>query len=126
MAVQILAAPTSPETPATPLTLLLHKSIFCVMACIIHLLERTKQKREAAKVKGTERQQACLLQDQPKVVSGRMTTSAYVLTGTIRLMQQCGTTEPVLLLSGIQLVDASLANALLSNQCDAGAGTDLI
>ena len=63
-----------------------------------------------------------MLQGQPTVVSGRMTTSGYVLMA----MTQQNNAELILLLEGIPLVDASLANALLSNQCDAGAGTDLI
>lgn len=63
-----------------------------------------------------------MLQGQPTVVSGRMTNSGYVLVA----MTHQKNAELVLLLEGIQLVNASLANALPSNQCDAGAGTDLI
>ena len=51
-----------------------------------------------------------------------MTNSGYVLVA----MTHQKNAELVLLLEGIQLVNASLANALPSNQCDAGAGTDLI
>ncbi len=126
MAVQINAAHTSPEMPATLLTLLVHTSMFCDQACVIYLFKRIKHQHEAAKNEGTEHGQTCLLQDQLTAVSGRMTTSAYMLTGTIKRMQQRSAIELVLLLKGIQLANASLANTLLSNQCDADAGTDLI
>ncbi len=55
-------------------------------------------------------------------LSVRMTTSGHVLMA----MTQQNNAELVLLLEGIQLGDASMANSLSSNQCDAGAGTDLI
>lgn len=57
-----------------------------------------------------------LLQGQPTVVSCRVTNSGYVLMAT----PQQSSTELVL------LVDASLATALLSDQCDVDVGTDLI
>ena len=69
-----------------------------------------------------EHRQSRLLQGQPTIVSGRVTTSGCVLLDK----SQQNNAELVLLLEGIRLVNASMANALLSNQWDAGAGTDLI